>query len=91
MRTTVTIDDHLSRQLDDRMRKTGRSFKETLQELLILGLSASAKPAKQESFRIRSKRMGLRPGIDPSALHDLDTDLEVDRFLSVTRKLSGKK
>jgi len=28
--------------------------------------------------------MGLKTGIDPARLHDLETDLEVDRFLSVT-------
>lgn len=30
--------------------------------------------------------MSLRPGIDPSRLHDLETDLEMDGFHAVTQK-----
>jgi hypothetical protein len=90
MRTTITLDDELGRQLHDQMRRTGKGFKETLHEILARGLSRSAAPS-HKTFQVKSKSMGLRPGIDPSTLHDLDTDLEVDRFLKVTDRLSAEK
>ncbi len=90
MRTTITLDDDLGRQLQDQMRRTGKGFKETLHELLARGLARSTTP-DQKPFQVKAKSMGLRPGIDPSTLHDLDTDLEVDRFLSVTDRLSSRR
>lgn len=90
MRTTITLDDELRRQLQDQMRRTGKGFKETLHELLARGLSRVSAP-KQKPFRVVAKSMGLKPGIDPASLHDLDTDLEVDRFLKVTGRLSQNR
>ena len=88
MRTTITLDDQLGRQLQDEMRRTGKGFKETINELLARGLARGGDKTKQNPFQVKPKSMGLRPGIDPSTLHDLDTDLEVDRFLKVTDRLS---
>jgi hypothetical protein len=35
--------------------------------------------------------MGLCPGVDIANIHDLETDLEVEAFLSVTRKLDERR
>lgn len=89
MRTTLTLDGDLGRKLEDRMRRTGRSFKETVNEVIRMGLAAGAvKPRRR--FTVKARRMGLRSGVDPASAHDLDTELEVERFLEVTRRLGGK-
>lgn len=91
MRTTVTIDDSLARRLKDEMRARGTSFRQTLENTLKRGLDKENVPSASKSFCVRAKRMGLKAGIDPVRLHDLDTDLEVDRFLSVTQRQKEKR
>jgi hypothetical protein len=86
MRTTITLDDGLARRLKDEMRARGTGFRETLEETLKRGLANKSLHPSPGVFRVRAKPMRLKAGIDPSRLHDFETDLEVDRFLSVTRK-----
>lgn len=86
MRTTITLDDGLARRLKDEMRARGTSFRRTLEDTLRRGLDSKASKPSPGPLRVRPKPMGLRPGVDPSRLHDLDTDSEVDRFLAVTRR-----
>lgn len=86
MRTTITLDDGLARRLKDEMRARGTSFRQTLEDTLRRGLDSRALKPTPGRLRVRAKPMGLRTGVDPSRLHDLDTDSEVDRFLTVTRK-----
>lgn len=90
MRTTITLDDGLARQLKDEMRARGTGFRETLEETLKRGLANKGTNPRPGTFRVRAKPMRLKTGIDPSRLHDFETDLEVERFLSVTRKLQER-
>lgn len=87
MRTTITLDDRIARRLRDEMRARGTGFRETLEHVLLQGLDKS--PSKREAgdFRVQARLMGLKAGIDPSRLQDLDTDLEVERFQRITRDL----
>lgn len=87
MRTTITIDDGLARRLQDRMRATGTSFRKTLETVLERGLEDRPNATGKKAFKVEAKAMGLRPGVDPARLHDLDTDLEVDAFSEVSRRL----
>jgi hypothetical protein len=60
-RTTITLDDDVAAKLKAAMRKSGKSFKETVNETLRTGLlQPQSKPAKP--FKIRPKKLGLRPG-----------------------------
>jgi len=91
MRTTVTIDDALARRLKDEMRARGTSFRQTLEDVIERGLDEKRAKPTAKDFHVKSRRMGLRTGIDPTRLHDLDTDLEVDRFLAIAeRQQPGK-
>ena len=64
MRTTLTLDDDVAAKLDADARKSGRSFKETVNHYLRLGLNShrQAKPGKK--FKVRARDMGLRPGLN---------------------------
>ncbi|MGJ3243561.1 MAG: hypothetical protein ACFE0O_11500 [Opitutales bacterium] len=85
MRTTITLDDGLARRLKDEMRARGTGFRETLEETLRRGLATKTVEPNPGAFWVRARPMRLKAGIDPGRLHDFETDLEVDRFLEVTR------
>lgn len=86
MRTTITLDDRLGRRLKDEMRSRGTSFRETLESVLMEGLEQRSSGRKARDFRVRARPLGIRRGIDPARLQDLDTDLEVDRFLEISKR-----
>ncbi len=46
MRTTLTLDDDLARQLEAEMRRNGRSFRETIELLLRKALRSSAQGSR---------------------------------------------
>lgn len=89
MRTTITLDDQLARRLQDEMRLRGLSFRQTLESVLIQGLDKGSGGTTGEAFRVQAKPLGLKAGIDPARLQDLDTDLEVDRFHKVSNNLES--
>lgn len=91
MRTTITIDDRLARRLRDEMRASGSNFRKTLEDVLERGLEKQSAPVGGGNFRVTPRRMGLRAGTDSERLHDLETNLEVDHFLGVTRKLENSQ
>lgn len=62
MRTTVTIDPDLAAKLRRIARERGISFKEALNTMLRAGIGARADAARP--YRLRARRLGLRPGID---------------------------
>lgn len=86
MRTTITINDDLSRRLQDEMRVRGTSFRRTLESVLARGLENKPGAVKERVFRVRARPMGLKAGIDPARLQDLETDLEVERFLTIAQR-----
>jgi plasmid stability protein len=77
MRTTLTLDDDVAARLKAEMRRHGKSLKETVNELLRLGLDAQNKRPRRERFRIRPRDLGrLRPGLSLDNVGDLLEQLE---------------
>ncbi|MCZ0943109.1 MAG: antitoxin [Gammaproteobacteria bacterium] len=64
MRTTVTLDNDVADKLHDRMRLSGKNFKETLNDCLRLGLDQPDGPALAVPFVIEARSMKLRAGIE---------------------------
>ncbi|MBY0274976.1 ribbon-helix-helix protein, CopG family [Candidatus Binatia bacterium] len=63
MRTTLTLDEDVAAKLKAAARRSGRSFREVVNEALRRGL-VGARSAPREPFRIRPRSLGgLRPGI----------------------------
>ncbi len=73
MRTTLTIDDDLARELRDVATKSGNSFKDVVNDALRKGLG------RPKRFRVRPKACGFRSGIDITRLNQLVDELEIDR------------
>jgi hypothetical protein len=85
MRTTVTLDPDLAVKLRALARERGVSFKEALNAALRLGLSTG--PEKRP-YRLASKAMGLRPGINLDHALRLAAELEDEETI---RKLELRK
>jgi hypothetical protein len=62
MRTTVTLDSDLAAKLRALARERGVSFKEALNSTLRRGLTTGG--GSQRRYRLESRRLGLRPGVD---------------------------
>ena len=58
MRTTLTLDDDVARQLQRETRRSGKSFKEAVNHFLRLGLSAARKPQRKR-FVVTPRNLGL--------------------------------
>jgi hypothetical protein len=64
MRTTLTLDGDVAAKLKAEARRSGRSFKETVNSLLRVALNAPRKPSGTPRFKIRARDLGrLRPGL----------------------------
>jgi hypothetical protein len=86
MRTTVTLDADVLRQLRREMHRSRRSFKEALNAAVRAGLARSADAAPPEPFVVKARPMGLRPGLDPGGLNKLADDLETDALIEAGRR-----
>ncbi len=70
-RTTVTLEDDIAAQLEERARSTGASFKDVINQALRVGLSRQAMPTRQKPFKILARPLGLRQGLSYDNISDL--------------------
>lgn len=71
MRTTLTIDDDVAAKLEDEMRRTGNSFKDTVNTVLRTGLNTRAALENREPFKVRTRQLGLHRGLSYDNIGDL--------------------
>lgn len=76
MRTTLSIDDDVARLVEHEVRRSGDSFKGTVNRLLRLGLTASRKPQPRKRFVVTPRKMGLPPGLSYDSIPTLLEKLE---------------
>jgi hypothetical protein len=79
MRTTITLDDDVVTKLKSEMRKSGCSFKETVNAILRLGLNYRRAPKPSKPFVVRARRLGLRIGLNYDNVGDLLEQVEGPR------------
>jgi hypothetical protein len=75
-RTTLTLDDDIDAKVLSEMRRSGKSLKETVNELLRIGLANKRPPAADKAFVVKARPMGLRPGLNYNKIGDLLEQLE---------------
>jgi predicted CopG family antitoxin len=73
MRTTVTLDEDVARELERLQRERDISFKEAINSTLREGLGR--KP-RRRAYRIKARALGLRSGIDLDKALQLAAELE---------------
>ena len=71
MRTTLTLDDDVAARVRSLMRRTGRSLKTTVNDLLRLGLESARAPKPRRPFVVRARPLGLRPGMSYDNIAEL--------------------
>ena len=82
MRTTLTLDDDVARQLRRRAHGAPGGFKGVVNDTLRRGLTAGAKPGPaSEPFVVEAKSCGFLPGIDHLKLNQLADTLETEEFV----------
>jgi hypothetical protein len=86
MRTTVTLDPDVAAKLKQTARERGISFKEALNTNVRRGLeSVEAAP---RHYRVRARRLGVKPGVDLDralALAERLEDAETVRKLALRK------
>jgi hypothetical protein len=81
MRTTLTIDDALLRQLRQRALDSGRPFKQVVNDTLRAGLNQAASP-RREPYRCPSFSIGaLAPAVDLTKANQLAAALEDEALI----------
>ena len=63
MRTTLTLDSDVEQKLRAEMRRSGKSFKEIVNEFLRRGLHSARNVGTSERFVVHARKMGVRPGL----------------------------
>ena len=58
------------------MKKTGKSFKDTVNETLRVGLLSRKDSRKQKPFKVRARDLGLKPGLSYDKPWDLIEEIE---------------
>jgi len=90
MRTTVTLESDVERLIREKMHRSRKSFKKTLNDAVRQALSGESKQKQKKKFVVKARSMGNVRGIDPATLSDIDTDLEVERHKQVTQNLRDR-
>ena len=80
VRTTLTLDEDVKRRLDQEVRKSGKPFKAVVNELLRVGLLASARAKSSKPFVIKARPLGLPPGLSYDNVWELIEQLEGPQY-----------
>ena len=77
MRTTLTLDDDVAAKLRAVARRTGRAFREVVNDTLRRGLVRPPAAAAREPFKVKARDLGgLRPGLILDNIADLLEQVE---------------
>ena len=76
MRTTLTIEDDIAAQIQERRRRSGHSLKRVVNALLREGLRSRQRRPRRKKYRTKTCELGMRPGFDPVKLNQLVDELE---------------
>ncbi|MSQ71688.1 MAG: DUF2191 domain-containing protein [Betaproteobacteria bacterium] len=58
MRTTLTLDDQIAKALRNAAHRTGKAFKQVVNETLRAGLAADDAPAHARPYRLKTVSLG---------------------------------
>jgi hypothetical protein len=77
MRTTLTLDDDVASRLKREARRSGRPFREVVNEILRRGLASRRDLGQREPFEVVTRDLGeLRPGLGLDSVADLLEQVE---------------
>lgn len=77
MRTTLTLDDDVAAKLKAEARRSGRSFRDIVNDTLRRGLATRRSAPAQKPFKVTARDLGrLRPGLTLDSIGDLLEQVE---------------
>ena len=88
MRTTLTIDDDLARELREKAHRSGVPFKEVVNKAIRAGLEQIDKPRQVKPYKCKAYSLGYPPSADLDHALSLADHLESEE---IARKLSLRK
>ena len=88
MRTTITIDDHLLRELKASAKKQGVPFKQVVNQALAVGLKQIQMPRRKRRYKCKTHAMGMKQEYDIDKSLNLAAVLEDEE---IVRKISLRK
>lgn len=80
MRTTITLDDDVASKLRSLARRSGRAFRDVVNDTLRRGLARPPAAAPRQPFRVVARDLGaLRPGLSLDNIWELIARVEGPR------------
>lgn len=77
VRTTLTLDQDVAAKLKAESRRSGRAFKDIVNETLRQGLAHRPASASRRTFKVTARDLGdLRPGLSLDSVADVIEQLE---------------
>jgi hypothetical protein len=76
VRSTLTLDDDVFTKLKAEARKTGRPFKELVNEFLRAGLNLRSLSKAARPFVVKARPLGSKPGLNYDNIGELLEQLE---------------
>jgi hypothetical protein len=76
VRTTLTLDEDVALRLAQEVRRSGRSFKDVVNDLLRTALRSRRERERRRPFRVAARDLGLREGLDYASVGDLLEQIE---------------
>lgn len=76
VRTTLTLDPDVARQLEKEMRRTGKGLKAAVNDALRRAFTSPAVAAAVPKFVVKARPLGLRPGLDLDNIGELLDQIE---------------
>jgi hypothetical protein len=80
MRTTLTLEGDNADRLREMAKRTRRSFKQVVNDVIRRGLDSMTVEETQAPFKVKPSPMHLKAGIDPVKLSHFEADLDVEAF-----------
>ena len=86
MRTTLTVEEDNAEGLREMAQRMRRPFKQVVNEVIRTGLRSLTVEETQAPYRVKARPMKLRAGIDPGKLSQFESELDIEKFESTTRR-----
>lgn len=72
----LTLDDDVAAKLRAEIRRSGKAFKEVVNETLRIGLNYHQQAKSLPPYRIKARALGLRPGFSYDNISELLDQLD---------------
>ena len=77
MRTTLTLDEDVAAKLKAEMRRSGKSFRDIVNDTLRYGLVEKRVATRRRAFKVEARDLGnLRPGLSLDNVGELLEQIE---------------